>query len=128
MAELSELIGLTLKEVIVDTQSDIITFISECGQRFRMVHHQDCCETVNIEDVEGDIEDLIGSPIVVAESVDESMQQAINLITPLPDKDGDNPEWTFYRLATAKGWVVIRWYGDSNGYYSTSVSFERVSN
>ena len=124
---INALIGLTLKEVIVDTKNDIITFTSECGQQFRMMHHQDCCETVNIEDVEGDIEDLIGSPIVVAESVSDEMQKAINLIIPLPEKDGDCMQWTFYRLATAKGWVVIRWYGDSNGYYSTDVSFERLT-
>ena len=122
------LIGLTLKEVIVDIKNDIITFTSECGQQFRMMHHQDCCETVNIEDIEGDIEDLIGSPIVVAETVSDEMQKAINLIIPLPEKDGEYEQWTFYRLATAKGWVVIRWYGDSNGYYSTDVDFKRITN
>ena len=124
---LSHLIGLTLKEVTVNKQDDVITYTSECGQQFRMLHHNDCCETVYIEDVEGDINDLIGSPILVAETVQDAMQQAMNLIIPLPEKNGECEQWTFYRLATAKGWVVIRWYGDSNGYYSTDVSFERVS-
>lgn len=124
---LFHLIGLTLKEVIVNKQDDVITYTSECGQRFRMLHHNDCCETVYIEDVEGDINDLIGSPILVAETVQDAMQQAMNLIIPLPEKNGQCEQWTFYRLATAKGWVVIRWYGDSNGYYSTDVSFERVT-
>lgn len=124
---LFHLIGLTLKEVTVNNQDDVITFTSECGQQFRMLHHNDCCETVYIEDVEGDINDLIGSPILVAETVQDEMQQAMNLINPLPEKNGDCEQWTFYRLATAKGWVVIRWYGDSNGYYSTNVSFERVT-
>ena len=124
---LFHLIGLTLKEVIVNKQDDVITFTSECGQQFRMLHHYDCCETVYIEDVEGDINDLIGSPILVAETVQDAMQQSMNLIIPLPEKNGQCEQWTFYRLATAKGWVVIRWYGDSNGYYSTDVSFERVT-
>lgn len=124
---LFHLIGLTLKEVTVNKQDDVITYTSECGQQFRMLHHNDCCETVYIEDVEGDINDLIGSPILVAETVQDEMQQAMNLIIPLPEKNGQCEQWTFYRLATAKGWVVIRWYGDSNGYYSTDVSFERVT-
>ena len=124
---LYHLLGLTLKEVTVNKQDEVITFTSECGQQFRMLHHNDCCETVYIEDVEGDINDLIGSPILVAETVQDAMQQAMNLIIPLPEKNGQCEQWTFYRLATAKGWVVIRWYGDSNGYYSTDVSFERVT-
>lgn len=124
---LFHLIGLTLKEVTVNKQDDVITYTSECGQQFRMLHHHDCCETVYIEDIEGDINDLIGSPILVAETVQDAMQQAMNLIIPLPEKNGECEQWTFYRLATAKGWVVIRWYGDSNGYYSTDVSFERVT-
>lgn len=124
---LFHLIGLTLKEVTVNKYDDVITYTSECGQQFRMLHHNDCCETVYIEDIEGDINDLIGSPILVAETVQDAIQQAMNLIIPLPEKNGECEQWTFYRLATAKGWVVIRWYGDSNGYYSTDVSFERVT-
>lgn len=124
----AQLIGLTLNRIegcLPD--SDEVTFYSECGQQFRMYHEQDCCESVFLNDVEGDVSDLIGTPIVVAETVSDAGQQALNLLIPLPDKGGDCEQWTFYRLATTKGWVVLRWYGDSNGYYSTDVTFERIT-
>lgn len=119
MSELSELLGKTITKVTVGDNQ--ITFDVDDGSSYKMYHSQDCCESVNVEDVCGDVENLVGSPILQAEE----------------SSSNDNPEgvakeyqdsftWTFYRLATIKGTVVIRWYGESNGYYSESVEFERV--
>ena len=117
--EFNELIGLTLKEVKgLEERSDEVSFVTEDGRTLRMYHDQDCCESVSIESVTGDVADLIGSPILVAEesSSDEWPEGAEK-----PDYLADSYTWTFYKIATVKGWVDIRWYGCSNGYYSEGV-------
>src|SRR5690606_26744979 len=82
-----------------------------------MFHWQDCCERVYIEDIIGDWEDLIGNPILKAEERTSSDEQEWQE----KDEWRDSFTWTFYEIATIKGSVTIRWYGESNGYYSESV-------
>ena len=85
-----------------------------------MWHNQDCCESVSIEDICGDVKDLIGSPIILAEESTNSEDH------PREDYE-DSYTWTFYRLQAAKGGlVVIRWYGSSNGYYGESVDVDKI--
>ena len=85
---------------------------------------QDCCERVYLEDVAGDWDDLIDTPIFLAEAVSNHANPRANLT---PDDDAyyeaaDSETWTFYKFSTIKGSVTLRWYGTSNGYYSESVS------
>lgn len=118
MANVSELIGKVLTK-IDDSFTDELRFYTEDGECYRMWHEQDCCEHVYIEDICGDLDDLIGTPLLLAEEVSEYEG-------PLDeDERDDSYTWTFYKFATTKGYVTIRWYGSSNGYYSESVDFER---
>lgn len=100
-----------------EKDSEEILFTTETGDVFRMYHEQDCCEDVRVEDVGGDIHNLIGSPILLAEEVTNEGDA---------NNYGDTCTWTWYHFATIKGYVTIRWYGESNGYYSESVNYEWV--
>lgn len=100
---------------------DAIVFETTEGEKFRMAHAQDCCESVLIEDICGDLSDLVGSPILQAEESTSDTDP-----TGVANGHRESFTWTFYRFATNRGSVVIRWYGESNGYYSESVDFERV--
>ncbi len=94
-----------------------IVFETTDGERYRMYHQQDCCESVSIESIVGDLEDLVGSEMLIAEEVEGQSPADFD------DKYYESYTWTFYKFATRKGYVDIRWLGSSNGYYSESVSF-----
>jgi hypothetical protein len=83
-----------------------------------LYHEQDCCESVTIDDVCGDLADLEISPILFAE-------ESTNIT--VKHEHDDSVTWTFYKFATVNGWVDVRWYGTSNGYYSESVNVKSVS-
>lgn len=116
--DISILIGVTLSSVT--NNGDEIIFEAEDGRRWKLHHYQDCCESVYVEDVVGDLADLEGTPILMAEEVVSSNDNPEGVT--VPDWQ-DSFTWTFYKFATIKGYVTIRWYGESNGYYSESVAF-----
>lgn len=91
--------------------NDALYFEQEDGVHFVLTHIQDCCEDVEIESIDGDLDDLIGEPLLMAEEIIKV--------------DGDT--WTFYKFATVKGYVTIRFYGSSNGYYSERVDWFYLS-
>lgn len=119
----SSLLGKTLTDVR-QVGDERIELDCDDGKTFALYHVQDCCEGVYIEDVCGDLADLIGSPILLAEEVEGN--ELPEGVTP-PDYRDASETWTFYKLATIKGRVTIRWYGSSNGYYSESVTFAEVN-
>ena len=115
LAELSDLVGMTMTRVETGEGADQAVFTSDTGRVFKLYHQQDFCESVYVESVVGDLSDLVGLPITMADETWGSMEV----------EDGTGT-WTFYKFATAKGFVDIRWVGESNGYYSEGVDFEEV--
>ncbi len=120
--EFEELVGKVftkVERVEYKSRTEALLFHSDNGHVFEQLHDQDCCEEVWIEEIIGDLDDLVGSPIIRATE----------------DTDGDGPAlegsdesytWTFYNIATVKGHVTIRWYGTSNGYYGESARLRHI--
>jgi hypothetical protein len=102
--------------------SDSVSIITTNGT-LTMYHLADCCEVVSLNDFEGDVSNLIGKVIVSAEVVinPEVEDSSYEKIAENDPDIYDSGTWTFYRFATIKGYVNIRWYGSSNGYYSEGV-------
>lgn len=120
-AEFKELEGRILTAIERNTCEDgfdRLIFICDDGTRFEMGYVPDCCAQCHLNDVCGDIFDLIDSRILKAyESTDSSI-----------DADGyGRHTWTFYHISTNNGSVTLRWLGTSNGYYSESVTFRKLT-
>ena len=113
------LIGKTLTKITVSENNAEIRFETDDGEKYLMYHNQDCCESVSIDEIIGDLDDLIGIPILDA-------REENNIDKPQRDKYDESFTWTFYIIATIKGTVTLRWYGSSNGYYSESVDFTQI--
>ena len=124
MNDFSELVGKTLTDIKIVRDDafadDTIIFTTDAGDVYKMYHCQDCCEHVTIEDICGVINNLIGIPIVMA-------YMASNRLAGCADAEVTGVTWTFYHIATIKGYVTIRWNGESNGYYSEEVDFIKTT-
>lgn len=111
MANFEDLKGKVLTNIERVGDEELI-FTCQDGSKYKMYHEQDCCEDVRIEDVAGDLNDLLDSEVMVAE---ERTNEG--------ETDWGSETWTFYTIRTQKASVDIRWHGESNGYYSESVDF-----
>ena len=116
------MIGKVMLDVFVEkgvrsnATDDALHFECEDGDSFVFKHEHECSEDVEIVDICGELDDLIGSPILLAE---ESSNEVDGDDDVLHDFHGT---WTFYRFGTIKGTVTVRWLGQSNGYYSEDVT------
>lgn len=118
MADLKDLEGKTIKNITgLQKDSEEVHIYTECGAQYKFWHCQDCCESVSLNDFEGNSDSLVGGFISLAEEV--------NGIAP-DGWHGESVTWTFYKIDTTKGSLWLRWLGASNGYYSEGVDFTRV--
>lgn len=118
METIDVLRGKTLTSVVYS--KDELIFTTTEGGVYKLYHEQDCCESVNIESVVGKLDDLVGEPLLLVEEISGETSADFDV------EQYESYTWTFYKFATRKGYVDVRWLGESNGYYSESVDFVRV--
>ena len=118
------LIDSTIKSInVYNYRNDhYIVFHMKDGEIYVLYHMQECCEEVYLADIIGNLDNLIGRPITMAEVSNN------NFNPPEHKEDYETHTWTFYKLATVRGYVTIRWCGISNGAYSEEVDFVSVEN
>lgn len=108
-----DMIGRVPREIRQDDHGTELIFNFEDGGAVRFHHYQDCCEDVRIEEIIGELDDLVGVPIL-------SASEATNNET----GEWGSSTWTFYLFRSEKGDVTVRWLGESNGYYSETVDMD----
>ena len=110
----SDLVGELIIDIKINNWENEMIFITESSgyyEMFLFFHENECSESVTINDISGDLSDLIDHPLLKA-SVDKNNDP----IPPTYHDEGSHL-WTFYNFATEKGYVTIKWFGASNGYY-----------
>ena len=116
----SDLLGQVLTKV-ENIDNEELVFTLSFGKKYRLYHEQECCEHIYIEDIVGNLDDLVGSPLLLVDEVSQNSDPEGSV-----NENWNSSTWTFYKLVTIKGGVTIRWYGESNGYYSERVDFGPV--
>lgn len=113
-----EIIGKQFTEVY---QSELVCdeaifFIGPDNVGYALGHQNCCCESFQFEEIHGDLDDLIGTPIIefyLSESNNEESEYG-------------SDTWSFYVARTMKGTVTFRCHGASNGYYSEDADWFKV--
>jgi len=102
-----------------------IVFTTIDGEVYKLFYEHDCCAICDIVDIVGEIDDLIGTPILLAEVVTNENENPPGV--DISEYNRESFTWSFYKLATIKGFVTISWYGSSNGYYNEKVTFIKIN-
>lgn len=89
--------------------SDAVIFHFDDGSTISLHHVQDCCEHVRVEDFE--LQGKLKGPLLGFEETIKTTRS-----------DDGTGTWTFYNIRVGTGCLNLRWIGESNGYYSESIT------
>ena len=93
-----------------------VIFKTASGRTFKMYHEQDCCESVNV--TRHSTPYTYGEGLAVKEATEKIEQN-------IPASESAT-RTTFCINGGSYSGFFIEWVGESNGYYSESVSFVEI--
>ena len=100
-----DLLGRILYKVTEDGD-ELRLYLSDTNY-VRFYHEQDCCESVYVESIVGDLNDLVGEEILLAEDVENIFDVLKNIGNEVVGSD-ESYTWTFYKFATRKTETGLR--------------------
>lgn len=116
-----ELIGKTPTKAYVEKGALLFEF--DDGSAYTLDGESDCCNSpASVEDVCGDLNDLVGLPLLLAEEVSNG-----DAPEGQPEGAQESYTWSFYKFGTVKGRVTVRFLGSSNGYYSETAYLRQTT-
>lgn len=122
MEKMQNMVGKTVTHIDMGNYDLMIS--CDDGSRYHFYHEQDCCESVNLVDSLGDPQSLVGYRLVMVDH-EETGERPSEI-----DMDWNEPYdcWTITKLkfVTDKDTVIVRWIGESNGYYSERVDLREI--
>ena len=117
-ANFFELKGKTITSIQGSNSDDSDTIITTSdGSIYTLTHIQDCCEHVRVYGSVGNIDDVLNVEVIAAEDTNP-----MDNPNATDYKAYDSATWSQFRIVTNKGAFEIWWLGESNGYYSETVS------
>jgi len=116
------LFSILKNQTITDISSDYesVTF-KTVDKTYRLEHYQDCCESVRLENVIGDIKNILNVPITLAEEDNPGDPDWYS------ESYNDSHTWSVFILEAGGKRVEFWFLGESNGYYGESVDFVEIN-
>ncbi len=109
-----ELKGKTIASV--QHNDDEVVFTTTEDERYHLWHSQDCCESVQLDRISGDLSGIIGKPIVFADEQPGHGEPA----------GYESVTFSDFVVETETHSVTFHFIGSSNGYYNESVYFTKL--
>jgi len=112
-SDMQELIGKTIKDVLISDDKENLVFVTEKGEKFNYQAEGDCCNSVWFNHVAG-IDFLFGEEILSIEVI---------FMGDLEPTRQEVDDAHLYKIETKKGICDIELRNSSNGYYGGSIEY-----